>query len=241
MPSVLVLGARNLGGAILDHLLRAGWNGAAVAQSDDTLERVRARGAVGLQADASDPAALGEAIARAREELDGLDLMVNAVTAARPPAGSSGTFGGGPLAEATLEGWRGWGGAVAEQGFVFLSEGARALRDQGRGGTLVQVTGGSARRAMPGRGLWSAGAQAVRALVHAAAQELRDDGIHVALLVVDATIESPKTADFTRDAPRDALADQEEIARAVAYLAGQTRRAWSHELTVTPSGDRWTP
>jgi Na+/H+ antiporter NhaA len=150
-------------------------------------------------------------------------------------------FGGGPLAEATLEGWRGWGGAVAEQGFVFLSEGARALREQGRGGTLIQVTGGSARRAMPGRGLWSAGAQAVRALVHAAAQELREEGIHVALLVVDATIESPKTAARTRDAPRDSLADQDEIARAVAYLAGQTRRAWTHELTLTPSGDRWVP
>ncbi|HEX4691255.1 MAG TPA: SDR family oxidoreductase [Solirubrobacteraceae bacterium] len=241
MPSVLVLGARNLGGAILDHLLSAGWTGAAVARSDDTLERVRSRGAIGLQADAADPEALRAAIARARSELDGLDLLVNAVSAARPPSGGSRGFGGGPIADATIEDWRGWGGAVAEQGFAFLSESARALRDQGRGGTIVQVTGGSARRAMPGRGLWSAGAQSVRALVHAAAQELRDDGIHVALLIVDATIESPKTADFTRDAARDSLGDQAEIARAVAYLAGQSRRGWSHELAVTPSGDRWTP
>jgi NAD(P)-dependent dehydrogenase (short-subunit alcohol dehydrogenase family) len=241
MPSVLVLGARNLGGAILDHLLSAGWRGAAVARSGDTLERVRARGALAIEADASDPAALRDAIAHARAELDGLDLLVNAVSAARPPSGSASGFGGGPVADASIEDWRGWGGAVAEQGFAFLSESARALREQGRGGTIVQVTGGSARRAMPGRGLWSAGAQAVRALVHAAAQELREEGIHVALLVVDATIESPKTADRTRDAPRDSLADQEQIARAVAYLAGQTRRGWSHELTVTPSGDRWTP
>lgn len=242
MPSVLVLGARNLGGAILDHLLSAGWNGAAVARSAETLERVRGRGALALEADAADPDALREAIGRARSELDGVDLLVNAVSASRPRTTSPPTpFGGGPIADATLEAWRGWGGAVAEQGFTFLSEGARALREQGRGGTLVQVTGGSARRAMPGRGLWSAGAQAVRALVHAAAQELREEGIHVALLVVDATIESPKTADHTRDQPREALADQEEIARAVAYLAGQSRRGWTHELTITPSGDRWTP
>ena len=234
-----MLGARNLGGAILDHLLAAGWSGAAVARSADTLERVRARGALALEADAADPGALRAAMERAREELDGLDLIVNAVSASRPPG--SGPFGGGPVADATLEAWRGWGGAVAEQGFVFLSEGARLLRGQGRGGTLVQVTGGSARRAMPGRGLWSAGAQAVRALVHAAAQELRTEGIHAVLLVVDATIESPKTAGGARDVPSDALADQEEIARAVAYLAGQSRRGWSHELTLTPSGDRWTP
>ena len=234
-----MLGARNLGGAVLDHLLAAGWSGAAVARSADTLERVRDRGALALEADAADPGALRAAMERAREELDGLDLIVNAVSASRPPG--SGPFGGGPVADATLEAWRGWGGAVAEQGFVFLSEGARLLREQGRGGTLVQVTGGSARRAMPGRGLWSAGAQAVRALVHAAAQELRPEGIHAVLLVVDATIESPKSAGGARDVPSDALADQEEIARAVAYLAGQSRRGWSHELTLTPSGDRWTP
>src|SRR5919202_853036 len=219
MPSALILGARNLGGAILDHLLAGGWQGAAVARSAETLERVRDRGALALEADASDPAALRQALEAAGRELGGLDLVVNAVSASRPPG--EGPFGGGPLAEASIEGWRGWGGAVAEQGFVFLSEGARALRAQGRGGTLVQITGGSARRAMPGRGLWSAGAQAVRALVHAAAQELRGEGIHVALLVVDATIESPKTAAMTRDRPRQEFADQADVARAVRYLAEQ--------------------
>jgi NAD(P)-dependent dehydrogenase (short-subunit alcohol dehydrogenase family) len=239
MPALLVLGARNLGGAILDHFTAAGWDAAAVAQSPETLEAVRGRGALPLAADAADPASLRAAIESAREQLGDVELLVNAVTAARPVR--QGPFGGGAIADATVEDWRGWGAAVAEQGFVFLAEAARLLREQGRGGTIVQVTGGSARRAMPGRGLWSAGAQSTRALVHAAAQELRGEGIHVALLVVDATIESPKTAEFTRDAPRDSLADQAEIASAVAYLAAQTRRAWTHELTVTPSGDRWVP
>src|SRR5437879_6511778 len=97
---ILVLGARNLGGAILDHFLARGWKGAAVARSDDTLARVRERGALALAADASDPAALDEAMARARDELGSLDVVVNAVTASRPP--SAGPFGGGPLADATL-------------------------------------------------------------------------------------------------------------------------------------------
>ena len=129
---------------------------------------------------------------------------------------------------------------MAEQAFVFLSEGATALRDSG-GGALVQITGGSSRRAMPGRGLWAAGAFATRALVQAAAQELRAGGIHVALLAVDATIESPKTEAFTRDAPREALADMGEVARAVSYLVEQGPRALTHELVVTPAGERWVP
>jgi NADP-dependent 3-hydroxy acid dehydrogenase YdfG len=129
---------------------------------------------------------------------------------------------------------------VAEQCFVFLSEGAAALRDCG-GGALIQITGGSSRRAMPGRGLWAAGAFATRALVQAAAQELRGNGIHAALLAVDATIESPKTEAFTRDAPREALADMGEVARAVSYLVEQGPRALTHEFVVTPAGEHWVP
>ena len=119
---------------------------------------------------------------------------------------------------------------------MFLTEGVRA-----GAGTLIQVTGGSARRAMPGRGLWAAGAAATRAIVHAAAQELRAEGIHVALLIVDATIDSPKTARVHRRPARERERRQAEIARAVEYLAGQSPRAFTHELVVTPAGDRWVP
>jgi len=234
MPSAVVLGARNLGGAIAAHLHGEGWSVRAVARSDESLQGVRARGIEGVNADAGDPAAL-----RAVLERDGgADLVVNAVSAARP---TGGPWGGGPLADAGPEAFEAWTGAVARQAFTFLSVGASVLRAQGRGGTLVQVTGGSARRGMPGRGLWAAGAAATRALVQAAAQELRAEGIHVALLIVDATIASPKTAERTRDVPREALADQEEIARAVAYLAGQAATGYTHELVVTPAGERWVP
>jgi NAD(P)-dependent dehydrogenase (short-subunit alcohol dehydrogenase family) len=236
--TVVVLGARNLGGAIIDHFLERGWSAAGVARSEDTLTGVRDRGALAVEADASDPASLREALRRAREEYGGLDAVVNAVTAARPT--SAGPFGGGELAQADLEAFRGWTVAVAEQAFVFLSEGAAALRECG-GGALIQITGGSSRRAMPGRGLWAAGAFATRALVQAAAQELRAAGIHAALLAVDATIESPKTEAFTRDTPREALADMGEVARAVSYLVEQGSRAYTHELPVTPAGERWVP
>lgn len=234
MPSIVVLGARNLGGAILGHHLNTGWRGAAVARSPETLETVRGAGGLPLQADASDPEQLRGALERARAEFGRIDVIVNAVSAARPTR--QGPFGGGAIKEAALEDFRGWTGAVAEQAFVFLSEGVRAGAT-----TLIQVTGGSARRAMAGRGLWAAGAAATRALVHAAAQELRGDGVHVALLIVDATIDSPKTAAFIAGKPENETADQAEIARAVEYLAGQSERAYTHELVVTPAGDRWLP
>jgi NAD(P)-dependent dehydrogenase (short-subunit alcohol dehydrogenase family) len=236
--TVVVLGARNLGGAIIDRFLELGWNAAGVARSDETLERVRQRGAMAIGADAADMTSLSDALSSARSRLGSLDAVVNAVSAARPP--TAGPFGGGALATASMDAFRGWTVAVAEQAFVFLSVGAAALRE-GDGGALIQITGGSSRRAMPGKGLWAAGAFATRALVQAAAQELRQEGIHAALLAVDATIESPKTSAFTLDVPRDALGDMSQIAAAVSFLVQQESRALTHELVVTPAGERWVP
>jgi NAD(P)-dependent dehydrogenase (short-subunit alcohol dehydrogenase family) len=234
MPSLVVLGARNLGGAILSHHLQNGWSGAAVARSPETLETVRGAGGLAIQADASDPEQLRAALEQAKSEFGRLDLIVNAVSAVSAPPGRP--WGGGPVREAEVQDFDAWTVAVARQAFVFLSEGVRA-----GAGKLIQVTGGSARRAMPGRGLWAAAAHATRAITHAAAQELRAEGIHVALLVVDATIDSPKTAQMIAGRPENESADMAEIARAVEYLAGQSPRAYTHELVVTPSGDRWVP
>jgi NAD(P)-dependent dehydrogenase (short-subunit alcohol dehydrogenase family) len=237
IPGALVLGARNLGGAIAQHLLDEGWSVASVARSDDSLAAVRDLGAHPIKADATDPVEVQRALREAAKH-GSVDLVVNAVS---PYAGGGGPFGGGPLVEADVDAFERWTALTARQAFVVLSAAGRWLRHQGRGGTIVQVTGGSSRRVMPGRGLWGAGAFAVRALTNAAALELREDRIHVALLVVDATIESPKTSAFTKDAPADSLADMEEIARAVRMLAEQSPRGFTHELQLTPAGERWVP
>ena len=54
--SAVVLGARNLGGAIVAHLLAEGWRVAGVTRSEDTLARLDELAPLALRADASDPA-----------------------------------------------------------------------------------------------------------------------------------------------------------------------------------------
>jgi 3-oxoacyl-[acyl-carrier protein] reductase len=235
--SALVLGARNLGGSIAAALVEDGWAVANVARSDDSLQRAAEAGSRGIRADATNPAELERAIADAQAANGPLSLLVNAVSAARP---TGGPWGGGPIADAGVDAIAAWCAPVAEQAMAFLSAGARTLRANG-GGTIVQITGGSARRALPGRGAWAAGAAATRALVQAAAQELRGEGIHVALLIVDATIASPKTAAMTAGTPDVNLARERDVADAVRYLAAQDVRGMTHELVITPAGDRWLP
>jgi NAD(P)-dependent dehydrogenase (short-subunit alcohol dehydrogenase family) len=239
--TALILGARNLGGAIGAHLAGRGWQVAGVALSDETASKFEAAapGALGIALDASTPAAVDEAVARTRDRFGAPNLLVNAIAAGPSPSGAP--FGGGPLADLSPEDLDHYALKVARQTYAFLSAGVRALRESGGGGTLIQITGGSTRRAIPGRGAWAAGAFATRALTQAASQELREEGIHAALLIVDATIKSPKTAAFTENAGEYDLAEQEDVARAVEYLATQEPTAWTHELQVTPRGDRWLP
>src|SRR6185503_6114680 len=117
----------------------------------------------------------------------GMDLVVNA--AAAYGGTRTGPFGGGPIADAAPDAFDSWSVAPARSAFAFLSGAGGPLAALDRPATLIQVTGGSSRRAMSGRGLWAAGAFGVRAITQAAALELRGQGIHVALLIVDATID----------------------------------------------------
>jgi len=235
--SALIFGARNLGRATIETLVGAGWNVAGVARSDATLEGITAAGALAMRADVTDTTSVTEALEQAADANGPLDLVVNA--ASTYGGRRSGPFGGGPLAEAAPDAFDSWAVAPPRAAFTFLSATARYLVAQGRPATIVQATGGSSRRAMPGRGLWAAGAFGVRAITQAAALELREHGIHVALLIIDAGIQ-PLVGRREGVDPAT-LADAHEIGHAIRFLAEQGARAATHELQVTPLGERWVP
>lgn len=234
--TLLVFGARHLGRTIARELAAAGWNTAAVALSEETIASFREAvpGGLGIVGDATHADEVERAFSDTRDRFGRIDLVVNAITA-RP----RGAFGGGTLAEAPPEAIAPYVEELVPAVFNVVRVGCRVLGEQG-GGTLVQVTGGSARRGMPGRGPWAAGAFATRALTQAAALEARDVGVHVALLIVDATIESDKTRDRLQGPPEQSAAE-EDVVRAILYLESQSPRAWTHELQITPRLDRWVP
>lgn len=235
--SAVVFGARNLGRAVIDALIEKGWAVVGVARSQETLDGVSAAGALALRADVTDPASVLAVLEQAAAAHGGVQLVLNAASAYG--GDRSGPFGGGPIAQAEPEGFDAWAAAPARAAFSFLSASAQFVLAQGTPATLVQVTGGSARRAIAGRGLWAAGSFGVRAITNAAALELREHGIQVSLLIVDAGIEPLSGARTGSQA--QALADPRRIADAVLFLADQDARAATHELQLTPLAESWTP
>jgi NAD(P)-dependent dehydrogenase (short-subunit alcohol dehydrogenase family) len=235
--SAVVFGARNLGRAVIDLLRAEGWSVVGVARSQSTLDGVAAAGGLALEGDVTDPASVRRVLETAAAKHGHVDLVLNAASAYGGER--SGPFGGGPLSEAVPEAFESWAAAPARSAFSFLSASSAFLLAQGGPATVIQVTGGSTRRAMAGRGLWAAGSFGVRALTNAAALELREHGIHVGLLIVDAGIEPLAGAPAGRST--DALADPRALAEAVLFLADQGARSATHELQVTPLAERWLP
>ncbi len=235
--TAVVFGARNLGRAVIELLREHEWNVAAVARSEATLEAAGTLGALAFQGDVTDQAGVRHALERASAEYGRIDLVVNA--AAAYGGDRRGPFGGGPIAQAVPEAFDSWAAAPARSAFSFLSATGAFLLEQGDPGTVIQATGGSSRRAAAGRGLWAAGAFGVRAITQAAALELREHGIHVALLIIDAGIEPVGGAQPGQAV--DALADRRELAKAVLFLADQNARGTTHELQITPLAERWVP
>jgi NAD(P)-dependent dehydrogenase (short-subunit alcohol dehydrogenase family) len=230
MPTLLVFGARNVGRVLARELAADGWSVAAVARSEDTIKRLREEvpQAVGLTGDAAN----SDDVERIFAEVGDVDLIVNAIT-------TTPSFGG-PIHEAPPEALNAYVGTLLPGIFNVLRVGGRVLAARGSG-TLVQVTGGSARRGNPGRGPWAAAAFATRALVQSQAGELRDQGVHVALLIVDAMIESEKTKGWLEGEPPERSASMQDVAAAIKYLYEQTPRGWTHELQLTPALERWVP
>jgi NAD(P)-dependent dehydrogenase (short-subunit alcohol dehydrogenase family) len=230
MPTLLVFGARNLGRVVARELAAEGWRVAAVALTEATIERLRDEvpAVVGFVGDAGN----ADDVERIFAEVGDVDLVVNAIT-------TTPSFGG-PIHEAPPEAIDAYVGTLLPGIFNVLRVGGRVLAARGSG-TLVQVTGGSARRGNPGRGPWAAAAFATRALVQSQAAELREQGVHVALLIVDAMIESEKTKDWLKGEPPERSASMEDVTAAIKYLYEQSPRSWTHELQLTPALERWVP
>jgi NAD(P)-dependent dehydrogenase (short-subunit alcohol dehydrogenase family) len=235
---MLVFGARNLGRALAKHMAAEGWKVGAVARSQDSLARLQEEvpGALTIAADAGKVVDVERAFAEARMRFAVIDLVVVAIS----PATGGRTWGGGEVAESEPAAFSPYLDDLLPALVNVLRVGSRLLKQQGHG-TYVQITGGSARRGRARVGPWAAAAFASRGLLQSAASELREHGVHAALLVVDATIESEKTAERLAGKAPEQTASEEDVARAIAYLASQSPRGWTHELQITPRGDAWTP
>ena len=178
--------------------------------------------------DVSDPAAIAQAFSAIRSDLgDPTVLIYNAGSGVRGDAE-------GISLEAFENAWR-----VNALGALAASrEAIPAMKAAGEGAIMFIGATASLRGGPQTAGFASAkGAQ--RILAESMARSLWPQGIHVALIVIDAVVDLPRTRERMPDKPDDFFIKPNDVAATALWLAKQPRSAWTFEATVRPFGEKW--
>ncbi|MBR0943005.1 SDR family NAD(P)-dependent oxidoreductase [Bradyrhizobium liaoningense] len=132
--------------------------------------------------------------------------------------------------------WR----VVCFGGFLFGREAVRRMVPK-KTGTLLFTGASASLRGRSGYGAFNSSKAGLRTLAQAMAKEYASDGIHVGHVVVDGAIAGDKIFSRFSDAAgrEDSLIDIDGIVDAFAFLYRQPERAWSFELDVRTSKEKW--
>lgn len=223
-----------LGAAAAKRFAREGYAVALVARtlqsSADVQAEIAGQGGVArvVAADAGDPAAVAAAFAEIRAELGPVGVLIY----------NAGAFRVAEVADITPEqmeqAWR----TLCFGGFLCAREVAPGMSERGRGTLLF--TGATA--SLRGSAHFSAlavGKFGLRALAQSLARELGPRGVHVAHVIVDGQIDTPRVRSMMPDRDPGTMLSPEAIAETYWHLHAQDRTAWTHELDLRPSTEKF--
>ena len=235
----LVTGASSgIGEATAIALAQAGDAVAIGARRKDRLDALAARLREGgtrvltLDLDVTDEAACTAAVARTREELGGLDVLIN----------NAGVMLLGTIVGADPEDWRRMIDTNV-MGVLYMTAAAiDGMVEQGSG-DIVNMSSVAGRQARAGAGVYNASKWAVNAFSESLRQEVTGRGVRIGL-VEPGAVTTELTQHITQPAAKAASAEMhasmrtlqaEDIARAVLYLVTQPPHVAVNEVLVRPT------
>ena len=127
-------------------------------------------------------------------------------------------------------------------GFLAGREAARVMLPRGRG--TILFTGATASvRGSNGFAAFAGGKAALRALAQSMAREFGPQGLHVAHVIIDGLIDTAfARANFAQrvaEVGPHGILNPDHIAEAYRWLHSQPRDAWTFELDLRPSVEKW--
>jgi NADP-dependent 3-hydroxy acid dehydrogenase YdfG len=185
-----------------------------------------------LDLDVTDEAACADAVRRTREELGGLDVLVN----------NAGVMLLGTIVGADPEDWRRMM-ATNVLGLMYMTSAAiEGMVEQGSG-DVVNVSSVAGRTARKGAGVYNASKWAVNAFSESLRQEVTTRGVRISLVepgAVATELSSHITQPEAREASRQMAESMrtlqaEDIARAVLYVVTQPPHVAVNEVLVRPT------
>ena len=178
--------------------------------------------------DASDPVSVADVFASIRQDLgDPATLVYNA---------GSGIWGDveNISLDAFESSWR-----INAYGALAASQQVIPAMTAAGSGTIIFIGATASRRGGPRTAAFAPAKAAQRSLAESMARSLWPHGIHVALIIIDAVVDLPRTRQAMPDRPESFFLKPADMAATAVWLAQQPRSAWTFEVEVRPFGENW--
>ena len=219
-----------LGAAIARRFAREGFAVALMARSEESVagarEEIEGEGAtaLGVSADATDPQSVQAAFERVRGEIGDPEVFVY----------NAGAFQMGGILEIPPDMFDECFKANCAGAFYAARQVLPAMVEAGRG--TILLTGATA--SLRGSARFSAlavGKFGLRALAQSMAREFGPQGIHVAHVIVDGQINTPRVRERFSEREEHTLLSPDAIAETYWRLHSQDPTAWTLELDLRPA------
>ena len=223
-----------LGRALAVRFARGGYAIALVARQDSSLRPVQNEiesfggAARSYASDATSEQSVAATFARIREELGAPEVLVY----------NAGAFKSGGILELSAsdfeQAWRVncLGGLVTAQAVL------PAMLERGRGSIIFSGATASVRGSARFAGL-AVGKFGLRALAQSMAREFGPKGVHVAHVVIDGGIDTPRVRAMFAGPDASTLLSPTAIAENYWNLHAQDPSTWSHEIDLRPSVEKF--
>ncbi|MCA1715402.1 MAG: SDR family NAD(P)-dependent oxidoreductase [Actinobacteria bacterium] len=226
-----VLGAGpGLGAAVARRFAREGFAVGLMARGEESLaaarEEVEDSGgtALAVTADATDAASVASAFDRVQEELGEPEVFVY----------NAGAFQMGGILELSPEQFDDCFRANCSGAFYGAQQVLPAMVERGRG-TIILTGATAALRGSARFAALATGKFGLRALAQSTAREFGPQGIHVAHVIIDGQINTPRLREDQPDREESTTLSPEAIAETYWQLHAQDPTAWTLELDLRPA------
>jgi NAD(P)-dependent dehydrogenase (short-subunit alcohol dehydrogenase family) len=107
------------------------------------------------------------------------------------------------------------------------------------GGSIIFTGATASRRGVARTAAFAPAKSAQRSLAESMARSLWPSGIHVALIIVDGSVDLPRTRRAMPEKPESDFIKPSAVAEIAFQLTCQDRSAWSFEVEARPFAERW--
>lgn len=223
-----------LGAAVARRFAREGFAVGVMARNEEKLTQIQTEiekdggNALAIPADATDPSSMTWAFSQVQQKLGTPDVFVY----------NTGAFQMAGILEITPEQFESNWKANCFGAFLGAQQVLPAMLERGQGTILLTGATAGMRGSADFAGL-AVGKFGLRALAQSMAREFGPQGIHVAHVIIDGMIDTPRVRGMAPDREPHTLLSAEAIAESYWQLYLQHPTAWTLELDLRPAVERF--